>query len=153
MVEPPKIKCHFLCGPFYYFAVEPKKEISVHRYLLWLLLAVMLGGCAAYTATSGQVVLKDDSKAANIRLSPSDRRVIEEYYRTHAGQKGTTTKVQAVIGRALPAGAKTEPLPRELEQKLSPLSSSHVRLRVGQDVMLVDSKTRIVVDMFHGMPN
>ncbi len=125
----------------------------MHRYLLWLLLAVMLGGCAAYTATSGKVVLKDDSKAADIRLSPSDRRVIEEYYRTHAGQKGTTTKVQAVIGRVLPAGAKTEPLPRELEPKLSPLSSSHVRLRVGQDVVLMDGKTRVIVDVLHGVAN
>ncbi len=34
----------------------------MHRYLLWLLLVVMLGGCAAYTATSGKVVLKDDTK-------------------------------------------------------------------------------------------
>ena len=125
----------------------------MHRYLLWLLLAVMLGGCAAYTATSGKVVLKDDSKAADIRLSPSDRRVIEEYYRTHAGQKGTTTKVQAVIGRVLPAGAKTEPLPRDLEQKLSPLSSSHVRLRVGQDVVLMDGKTRVIADVLYGVAN
>ena len=125
----------------------------MHRYLLWLLLAMMLGGCAAYTATSGQVVLKDDSKAADIRLSPSDRRVTEEYYRTHAGQKGTPTKVQAVIGRVLPTGAKTEPLPRELEQKLSPLSPSHVRLRVGQDVVLMDSKTRVIVDVLFGVAN
>lgn len=125
----------------------------MHRYLLWLLLAVMVGGCAAYTATSGKVVLKDDSKTAEIRLSPSDRRVIEEYYRTHTGQKGTTTKAQAVVGRALPAGAKTEPLPRELEQKLSPLSSSHVRLRVGQDVVLMDGKTRVIVDVFYGVAN
>ena len=138
---------------FLHFVVDSKKEIFVHRYLLWVLLAVMVGGCAAYTATSGKVVLKDDSKAADIRLSPNDRRVVEEYYRAHAGQKGTTTKVQAVIGRALPAGAKTEPLPRELEQKLSPLSSSHVRLRVGRDVVLMDGKTRVIVDVLYGVAN
>ncbi len=126
------------------------KDISVRRYLLWVLLALMVGGCAAYTATSGQVVLKDDSKTAEARIGSNDRRLIEEYDRNHADHKAATSSARVVIGHVLPAGTKSESLSRELEQKLSPLPSSHVRLRVGQDVVLVDSKTRVIVDVLYG---
>jgi hypothetical protein len=133
--------------------VEFKKEISVLRYLLWLLLAVMVSGCAAYTATSGQVVLKDDSKTADVRLSPDDLRVIGEYYRNRADRKAAASPVKPVMGHVIPTGTKSEPLPRELEQKLSSLSSSYARVRIGRDIVLINSNTRVVVDVFHGAAN
>ena len=66
----------------------------MYKYLLFALSGLMLSGCAAHTATSGRVEIKDDSAATAgrvavkdngaatvVRFSAGDRAVIENYYR------------------------------------------------------------------------
>ena len=123
----------------------------MHKYLLFLLLGFLLGGCAAYTATSGRVVLKDDSRATSVYFSSSDRSLIEGYYQESTGYRKSSGSVKVAKGIALPSGAKSEPLPYELEKKLSPLPSAYVRLRVGGDIVLMDRKTRVLTDVLAGV--
>jgi len=127
----------------------------MHKYLLFALIGLMLSGCAAYTATSGQVVLKDDGKAVDVRFSDNDRAVIEGYYKNSASRQKAKSSALAKLakGNSLPSGIQGEPLPRELEQKLSLLPYSYVRVRVGQDVVLMDKKTRVIVDVVYGVAN
>lgn len=120
---------------------------SVCRYLLFALLSLALGGCALYTATSGQVVLKDDSKAVDVRFSDADRAAVQNYYKKSVSRNNVMPGVNLVVGNALPSGIRGEPLPRDLEQKLSPLPSSYVRLRVGRDIILIEKQTRMVRDI------
>ena len=49
----------------------------MHKYLLFALSGLMFSGCAAHTATSARVAIKDDSAATVIRFSAGDRVVIE----------------------------------------------------------------------------
>ena len=51
----------------------------------------------------------------------------------------------------LPPGLKGRSLPYELENSLTPLPKGFVRLKVGGDVVLMNEKTRIVVDVVFGL--
>jgi hypothetical protein len=120
---------------------------SMCRYLLLALLGLALSGCAVFTATSGQVELTDDVKPLHVRFSDVDRAAVQSYYRKSVSRNNRLPGVNLVVGNALPSGIKGEPLPRDLEQKLSPLPSSYLRLRVGPDIVLIERRTRTVQDI------
>ncbi len=124
-----------------------REDYRVCRYLLFVLLSFALGGCAVYTATSGQVVLKDDSQAVEVRFTADDRAAVQSYYQQSWSRNNVWPRINIVVGKALPSGTRGEPLPRDLEQKLSPLPSSYVRLRVGRDIVLLEKQTRMVRDI------
>jgi hypothetical protein len=135
-----------------------------HRYWLAALMVLCVSGCAAYTATSGRVVLKDDSKeksvaakeksvTAEIRFSASDRALIKAYYRKSAVASAAPGSLPMLRGGWLAADAKTVPLPSALERKLSALPSSHVRWIIGRDVILVEKKTRTIADAVYDVTN
>ena len=130
-----------------------------------LLTGLLLNGCVAYTATSGQVVIRDDSASTVIdaRFNDRDRDIIESYYKKSSKHgKGLPPGLAKRGGHLppglakrdkLPPGLQSEALPYELEEKLSRLPSSYVRLRVGQDIVLMDRKTRVMVDVVYGVTN
>ncbi|GEM_PF-2314829 len=134
----------------------------MHKYLLLALIGLMLSGCAAYTATSGRVAIKDDS-AANagrvavkeksaatvVRFSAGDRAVIEDYYRKSVPAKTSPGSMPLLKGGWLPTDVGAEPLPPALESKLSPLPSSHARQKVGRNVVLIEKKTRVIADVLY----
>lgn len=133
----------------------------MYKYLLFALTALMLGGCASYTATSGQVVIKDDDTMIDVRIGDCDRAFIEDYYTKSAKHKNGLPPGLAKRGGnlppglakrdKLPPGLQGEPLPGGLEGKLSPLPPNYVRVRVGQDIVLMDRKTRVVFDVVYGI--
>ena len=51
----------------------------------------------------------------------------------------------------LPPDLHKRNLPVDLEQELSPLPKGYVRVKVGGDVVLMDEKTRVVVDVIWGV--
>jgi len=52
----------------------------------------------------------------------------------------------------LPDDVKYEPLPRDLERQLPPLPSrDYVRVRVGTDLLILNKKTRVVLDVAKGL--
>ena len=129
----------------------------MYRYLLFALIVLMLGACASYTSTSGRVVIKDDTGVADIRIDDRDRTYIHDYYRSNKGlppglaKRGGKLPPGLAKRDQLPPGLQGDPLPYELEQKLSRLPSSYVRVRVGQDIVLMDRNTRVVFDVVYGI--
>ena len=134
----------------------------MHRYVLFLFTALMLGGCASYVATSGRVVIRDDTGGmADVRIDDRDRTQIRQYYEASgrhrqdlppglAKREGNLPPGLAKRDR-LPPGLQGEPLPRDLERRLSPIPSAYVRVRIGQDVVLMDRRTRVVLDVIYGV--
>lgn len=133
----------------------------MYRYVLFALLALMLSGCATYGATSGKVVIKDDDSVVDIRISDRDRVLIEDYYKKSGkhrkglppglAKRGGNLPPGLARRDKLPPGLQGEPLPYDLEGKLTRLPSSYVRVRVGQDIVLMDRHTRVLVDVIYGV--
>jgi len=125
----------------------------VIRHVLFWLVAVSVLGCAAGAATSGRVVLKDD---VTVRFTETDRALIAEYFRTKGLPPGLAKHERGLpsgLARRdkLPPGLSGAQLPRELEQKLSPLPANYVRLRIGRDVILMHAGSRVLFDVIHGV--
>ncbi len=135
----------------------------MYKYLLFLLTALMLGGCATYGATSGRVVIRDDTGMVDVRFSDHDRTLIHDYYEEYRKHgKGLPPGLAKRHGdlppglakrQKLPPGLQYEPLPRDLDRRLAPLPSSYIRVRVGQDIVLMDGRTRVVLDVIYGAAN
>jgi len=130
------------------------------RYIFPLILAIALGGCVAGAATSGRVVLKDDNVAVDIRFSDRDRGLIQDYYKPKQGKKGLPPGLAKRGGNLppglakrdkLPPGLTSEPLPRDLDSRLSALPGTYVRVRIGHDIVLMDGKTRVIFDVIYGV--
>jgi hypothetical protein len=132
----------------------------VYKYILATLVLLMLGGCASYTATSGQVVIRDDDTSIDVRIGDHDRVLIRDYYKTAKHNKGLPPGLAKRGGNLppglakrdkLPPGLQGEPLPYDLEKQLTRLPSSYVRIRVGEDIVLMDGNTRVMVDVVYGV--
>lgn len=129
----------------------------MYRYLIFVLAVLMLGGCATQAATSGRVVIRDDTGVVDIRFNDRDREYIHDFYRGGKGLPPGLAKRRGHLppGLAkrdrLPPGLQGDALPYELEHKLSRLPSSYVRVRIGQDIVLMDRNTRVVFDVVYGI--
>ncbi len=51
----------------------------------------------------------------------------------------------------LPPGLQGRTLPYDLETQLTPLPESYVRVQIGTDVVLLNRKTRVVMDVIYGV--
>jgi hypothetical protein len=130
----------------------------IRTRLFAVLLATLATGCVAMTATSGRVVLQDSDTRVALSFSSRDRALIEEYYdgrERHlppglAKRRGGLPPGLAKRGR-LPPGLQREPLPYELEARLTALPAGYVRMRVGPDIVLLDGRTQVIVDVVYGV--
>lgn len=126
----------------------------MNKYAIIVLAGILLGGCASYTTTSGRVVINDDTTVASARIDARERALIRDYY---VGEKGRPLKSGGnlppglAIRDKLPPALQGEPLPYELERRLAKLPSSRARVRVGQDVVLMDRNTRVIFDIIYGI--
>lgn len=126
---------------------------------LTLVFALLVTGCASLVATSGRVVLDDRGGAqVTVSFNSRDRALIEEYYgerrrRLPPGLAKRHGRLPPGLAKhdRLPPGLRRDPLPRELEQRLSPLPSGYLRVRVGQDIVLLDSRTHVVLDVMYNV--
>jgi hypothetical protein len=130
------------------------------RFVFALALTALVAGCAALTATSGRVVIQDQNTQVAVSFSSRDRALIDEYY----GKKEKKKKKNLPPGLAkrkgglppglakrdtLPPGLRRDPLPDELEVQRTTLPSGYIRARVGQDIVLLDGRTRVVIDVIY----
>ena len=132
----------------------------MNKYVLLLICGMLLSGCASYTATSGQVVIKDDTSVVDIRIEGRDRAIIDNYYKkSYKKKKGLPPGLAKRNGNLppglakrdkLPPGLQGDPLPYDLEKQLTKLPSTYVRVRIGQDIVMMDRKTRVVFDVIYG---
>lgn len=122
----------------------------MRQLLMMVLVTWMLGGCATHVASSGSVVLQDDSRATHAGFSDRDRQIIMDYYQRHKrDQQAPSTGL--VRRDVLPPTLPSRRLPTALETQLTPLSQPYMRLEVGNDVVLIDRNTRVVIDIIYGV--
>ncbi len=132
------------------------------RLLLVALLTLSASGCASIAMTSGRVVIKDDNHVIDVSFNDHDRKVIHDYYahqKKHKGKKmppglakrGGDLPPGLAKRDVLPPGLQGRALPNELEAQLTPLPSAYVRVRIGGDLVLLDRKTRVVLDVIYGV--
>jgi hypothetical protein len=119
--------------------------------LLLIYILASIGGCA----TSGAVVVEDENTRVDVVFSEHDRYAIRDYYGRHHLPPGLAKRsslppgLQKQIQRRgqLPPGLRGDRLPDELEGRLSRLPEGYVRLRVGVDVVLMNTRTRVITDV------
>ena len=128
------------------------------RSLFALMLVVLMAGCASMVATSGRVRFEDRDTQMAVSFSSRDRELIEEYYgerKRHlppglAKRRGGLPPGLAKRDK-LPPGLQRDPLPDELEYRLTALPRGYIRVRVGQDIVLLDGRTHVVMDVIYGV--
>ncbi len=84
-----------------------------------------------------------------ILFSGEDRQTIDHFFRRHtsAGNGGTPRGEPLLIRDRLPHGASTRPLPYALDHRLPALPPGYARLILGRDVVLVERRSRTILDI------
>lgn len=132
----------------------------MYRLLVVAMLMAGLNGCATHLMTSGRVVVKDDSYVVDVSFNDHDRQIIREYYQGRGKRKKTPPglakrgdKLPPGLAKrdVLPPGLQGRALPAALETRLTRLSDPFVRVRMGADIVLLDRKTRIILDVIYGV--
>ena len=147
-----------------------------HLMTVLLLATVTLSGCYVRPAgvhARGSVVINDGPVSIGVHFSDADRRHVygyyEERYRHRHKEKhghgrgkgkglppGLAKRDRLPPGLAkrdrLPPGLSGERLPRSLERQLSPLPAGVVRIRIGSELVLMDERSRVVLDVMKDIP-
>ena len=130
-----------------------KKQVAA---LLSIAALSGLAGCeiAPY---QGDVRVRDRDYDIRVVFSDSDRRIIRDYYRedTHRLPPGLAKKGKIPPGHAfklrryqpVPPDITWVYLPADIERRLSRLPDGYVRVIIGADVGILNTRTRIVVDL------
>jgi hypothetical protein len=124
--------------------------------LIMLGLPFLLSGCAGMELTSGNVVLTDHGTQAGIVFTSRDRTIIDRYYANLPVHKrmppGLARREHLPPGLVkrdrLPRGLRGRGLPAALERQLHSLPTGYVRIVVGNDLVLMDRSSRVVMDIY-----
>jgi hypothetical protein len=112
------------------------------------LIIVVLAGCL-FAAFSGGPARSHDAA----RFTAMDATTVRVYFATKpvpwTGLSREAARAFA-LGRPLPYGVPTNQLPAKLLAKL-PVHRGHAYLRVGDDVALIETATRMVVDLIENV--
>ena len=124
--------------------------------LLAAALAPALIGCVT-GPRYGEVAVSEPYYAVRVVFTDHDRRLIGDYYapRYRSLPPGQAKRDRLPPGHAWRArhnqpisdDARWRYLPFELEQRLTRLPSEYVRVIVGTDVVIMNVRTRVVVDI------
>jgi len=124
--------------------------------LLAAALAPALIGCVT-GPRYGEVAVSEPHYAVRVVFTDHDRRLIGDYYapRYRSLPPGQAKRDRLPPGHAWRArhnqpisdDARWRYLPFELEQRLTRLPSEYVRVIVGTDVVIMNVRTRVVVDI------
>ena len=121
-------------------------------------------GCETYPVfTSGSIEAKSSNLGIKLIFSDYDRHLIHEYYGNTKRKKippGLAKKKHLPPGLQkqirkngkLPPGLEGGNLPYELERKLTSLPENYLRIRVGTDIVLMDGRTRLILDVINEVP-
>lgn len=131
-------------------------------FLLFVMafLVSMISSCATvHEEKPVRVEEKVEDTRVILVFTERDSHLIREYYRKHlkrlppglAKRKNLPPGLEKQIHRngTLPPGLSGKPLPSRLEEKLAPLPGGYIRIRVDADVVLLDSRTRMVMDVIY----
>jgi hypothetical protein len=105
----------------------------------------------------GEVAVRDPHYSVRVVFTDHDRRLINDYYepRYKSLPPGLAKKNRLPPGHAWRArpnqpiheDARWRHLPNELDQRLSRLPPEYARVIIGTDVVIMNVRTRVVVDM------
>ena len=133
-------------------------------FYLVILVALSSSGCETLKDTfgirSGEVKVKTGDGYIKVVFSDRDKERIRDYYSRKGKYKklppglakrdklppGLQKRLDA--GEPLPPGLEKRNLPDDLENTLSPLPNGYIRLRMGWDIVIMNKKTEVVVDIF-----
>lgn len=124
-----------------------------------VLATVLFGGCESHPPRHGEVVVRDGDMSVRIVFTDRDRMLIRDWYeeRRRSLPPGLAKKGMVPPGHAkrlsprdtLPPGLAWRELPPELERRLTRLPDGYVRVIVGKDIVLMDRRTRVILDILH----
>ena len=110
--------------------------------------------CALLRPTSEQAITAPARSESSNRLTAADRATIARYFegrwprpkvaRLHGRSR---PRKRWMVGGRLPAGLRSSPLPRELEQQLTALEAGYVRLMVGPEILCVEESSLKITDI------
>jgi len=121
-------------------------------------------GCHAYPVfTSGSIEAGNRNLGIKLVFSDHDRQMIQEYYGNSKRKKlppGLAKKKHLPPGLQnhirkngkLPPGLEGGNLPYELERNLASLPGNYLRIRIGTDIVLMDGRTRLILDVIKDVP-
>lgn len=127
--------------------------------LLFTIGPLFVTGCATTSGPSvtAGVAVRGSGTLVEIRFTDDDRRIIRDYYdgRRASLPPGLAKKEQLppglrkqIVRRGhLPPGLEGHRLPRDLEKRLSRIPEGHLRVRIGADVVLMNGKSRLILDV------
>lgn len=122
-----------------------------------------LTGCAPIPpGGSGSIAVENRNMRLEIAFSERDRERIRNYYK-HEHHRRKSEKMPPGLAKRqhlppglqrhitkhgqLPPGLQGRSLPHELDRELSPLPKGFVRVKIGADIVLLDERTRVAVDV------
>lgn len=115
-----------------------------------------LVGCVA-EPRYGEVVVSQPQFGMRIVFSDQDRRLIREYYEPRYAKlpPGQVKKGRLPPGHAWRVRANERVheealwryLPYDLDRRLTPLPTEYVRVILGTDVVIMNVRTRVVIDL------
>jgi len=117
--------------------------------------AVTLAGCEL-PPRYGEIGIHDRNYDVRVVFSDHDRVLIRDYYGPPRGlPPGLAKKGKVPPGHAwrmqrhapVPADVAWRPLPADLDRRLSRLPEGYVRVVVGADIGIMNTRTRVVVDL------
>ena len=124
------------------------------------LVASLMSGCAANGPVYGRstATMYDDRGRISVAFTSRDRELIRHYFGKQ-GPPGLAKREQLPPGLrkqlvrrgTLPPGLQTQRLPSELDRQLSRLPHGYIRLRVASDVLLLDERSRVILDVITGV--
>jgi len=131
--------------------------------IISLFLLILLNGCASFPQiNSGIFEVESDNVQVNVAFSENDRKFIHRYYRNKKLKRkglppGLAKKEKLPPGLEkqfkkngkLPPGLAKRSLPRELEERLSPIPGGYVRLKVGSNIILMNATTEVIADIIY----
>lgn len=126
-----------------------------------ILATVLLSGCKTDPPRHGEVVVRDRDFALRVVFSDRDRAIIRDWYevRRRSLPPGLAKRGKLPPGHAkrweardiLPPGLAYRYLPAELERRLSRLPEGYVRVIVGTDICIINTRTRVIFDVLHDL--
>jgi len=128
-----------------------------------LCLLALLTGCASFPQiNSGIFGVQTDDMQVKVAFGDSDRQLIHDYYGhkkikrkglppglAKKGKLPPGLQKQLKKKGKLPPGLAKRNLPFDLENRLTPIPRGYVRLKVGGDIVLMNEKTEVIVDIIH----
>lgn len=121
-----------------------------------------LSGCET-PPYHGGVQVRDRDLDVRVVFSDADRRIIREYYRedyrrlppglAKQGKVPPGHAFKMARNRSVPADVRWGYLDADIERRLSRLPDGYVRVVIGADIGILNTRTRIVVDLLENINN